>query len=152
MLKRESPEYMIETMLSQRLRWQTSVNARLFYGWKDGREPLDTQFTLQGDGLFRTFTRTSDSLLALNADVRFPIPQTNWIDALLVPISVGGIFFVDLATFDPSWKEIRAEAGIGLGLGIYPQRTMLRVEYPLWVNTNADGGKPQLRVRMGVSF
>jgi hypothetical protein len=145
-------KFMLEATLRRRVGWQTSLNGRLFYGWKDGREPLDTQFALQRDGGFRTFTRSDDALLALNTELQFPISQTNLMVLWILPVSVGGILFLDAAQVGYDLSEIRAEAGLGIGIGIYPQKDHLRIEYPIWVNTSADGGAREVRVRLGISF
>jgi hypothetical protein len=143
----------LETTLSRRLGWQTMLHTRLFYGSRHNHEPGGaTPFSIEREGRFRTFTLYRDELVALNTELRFPIAALNWIDLLILPISIGGTLFADIAQVGIEGDALRAEAGIGLRIGIYRQPALVRIEYPFWVNTDKDGGKSELRVSWGASF
>jgi hypothetical protein len=144
--------FTIAAMASQRLGWQMALHARFFYGSKTGHDPGDRPFSLQGEGLFRTFSLSRDEMIVQNIEVRFPISMLNWLDLLVLPISVGGTIFADIAHVGIGVDAFRAEIGFGLRIGIYSRPALLRIEYPFWINTSKDEGKPQLRVSLGVSF
>ena len=118
-------------------------------------EPLDSDFNLSEHGLFRTFQRRVDRLATVNLDVRFPLPGLNFIELgpVPLPLSLGVIAFSDGALLSTDRLEVRAEAGVGLTLRPYGQpRNLVRVEFPLWLNMEEDGGKREVRFRFNVRF
>jgi hypothetical protein len=142
----------LEATLKQRLAWQTTFNTRLFFGTSQGREPQSLLFSLQNEGRFRTFSLRREEMIVLNNELHFPIPLLNWIDLFVVPLSIGGTLFANIAHVGIGVDAFRIEAGVGLRIGLYSQEALLRIEYPFWVNTSNDKGKPEWRVSMGVSF
>jgi hypothetical protein len=143
-----------EVQIKQRVFWQTYLSGRVFYGLKSGSEPIDSNFNLIDHGLLRTFERQSDELIAGNLNFEFPLPGLNSIDIGILPIpaSVGGFIFADAAIFPNDNNAMRADVGIGLMLGPLGQRDLLRFEYPLWLNTEEDGGVKEFRFQMNARF
>ncbi len=142
----------MEAILKMRLAWQTTFNTRLFFGSNQGKEPQAPLFSLQNEGRFRIFSLSRDEMIILNNELRFPIPMLNWIDLFVVPFSIGGTLFANVAHVGIGVDAFRIEAGLGLRIGFYAQDTLLRIEYPFWVNTSKDHGQPEWRVSLGVSF
>lgn len=144
----------IDVRIEQRIFWQTYLGGRVFYGLKTGSEPVDDSFNLVEHGFLRTFDRSSDRLISANAKLEFPLPKLNYIDIGFLPIqlSAAGFFFADGALFPDEENELRADAGVGLMLGFYGARDLLRLELPLWVNTEDDGGKKELRFQVSAEF
>lgn len=149
----EFAKFSVEAQLHRRIAWQTQLGVRLLWGKKEGREPLDADFTLREHGLLRTFERRAERLLALNLNVRFPLAGLNFLELppVPLPLSVGGIIFADGVLMENS-TEVRAEAGIGLTFGPYGQRDLVRLELPLWLSTEEDDGRRGVWVRVDTQF
>ena len=147
-------KYSADIRINQRVAWMTYLNLRAFAGEKTGAEPVDGDFNLQDHGMFRTFERQADSLRVANVDLRFPLPGLNYIDVGFIPFpfSMAGILFADAALFPAENEDMRAAAGIGITIGVFGDRDILRFEYPLWVNTEEDKGVKELKFRASVDF
>ena len=150
----EFEKYSADIRINQRVAWMSYLNLRGFVGQKSGSEPVDGDFNLEQHGLFRTFDRQSDLLVAGNVDLRFPLPGLSYIDAGVIPFpfSMAGIIFADGALFPNENEDVRAAAGVGITFGVFGDRDILRLEYPLWVNTTEDEGVKALKFRASVEF
>ncbi len=144
-------KHLAEVHINQRLSWETSLNTRAFFGWKDGNQAIDDDFTLQQHGLFRTFERHTSQLFAVNVDVRLPVPGLNFVP-LALPLSFGMIFFADSALLLDEQMAQRTEAGVGITGGTLGQRDWMRLELPLWFSTQEDDPKREVTLRFSVHF
>lgn len=114
--------------------WQTLWVQRTVWGWREGREPEERDFSLRNFAGFRAFDVQSAWVFAQSNELRLPVPGFNKIDLGPIPLSVGGIAFVNIAILKAESYAVRAEVGLGVMLGFYGS-PVLYIEYPLWVNT-----------------
>lgn len=127
------------------LAWQTLWVQRTVLGWREGREPEERDFNLRDFPGFRAFAVSSDWVFAQVNELRLPIPALNKIDIGPIPLSIGAIAFVNMAILKLDKNAVRAEAGVGLIVGLY-RSPILYIEYPLWVNT-LEGALQRVTVR-----
>jgi hypothetical protein len=140
-----------ELRLQYRLTWQTPLIMRLFWGERDGYEPLERGFDLQRDGNFRGFSGFVDALSAVGLELRRPIPGLNKIDIGFVPFSIGAIVFGNVGLVIPSHFALRADVGVGVTLGVYGS-PIISVEYTLWTNTYENNARLGWSVRFEREF
>ncbi len=130
--------------------WQTLWVQRTVWGWREGREPEERDFSLRNFAGFRAFDVQSAWVFAQSNELRLPVPGFNKIDLGPIPLSVGGIAFVNIAILKAESYAVRAEVGLGVMLGFYGS-PVLYIEYPLWVNTE-EGAQQGWSVRLEREF
>ncbi|MCL6642555.1 MAG: hypothetical protein K6T71_04440 [Candidatus Bipolaricaulota bacterium] len=136
--------------IQSRLWWQTLWVQRTVWGWREGREPEERDFTLRDFAGFRTFDVQSDWVFAQSNELRLPIPALNKIDVGPIPISVGAMVFANMAILQMESYAVRAEVGLGVTIGLYGSPILL-IEYPLWVSTE-EGARRGWSVRVEREF